>query len=502
MKKLIIIKKISVFLFILLLIASCKKLEDLNENIKDPSVVSGESLFTGAQKNLFDQMVNSNVNNNISRLIVQYWAETTYPDETRYNLDKRSIPDNHWDILYRDVLKDLNESAKIINATDYTLIDPSPKVKTNKLALIEVMSVYTWSVLVETFGDIPYSGAINTDLHSEALDINIPLPKYDDGLLIYKDLIARLDAAIANMDPAFGSFDNADNMYNGDITQWIKFSNSLKLRMGLLLADVDNSYAQTIVQDAAANVFTSNADNGRIIYLSSQPNTNPIYDDLVASGRHDFVPTVTIIDSMKSLGDPRMPFYFTLIDTSTSGTPVYTYLGGRVGRVQNYSSFSHVADGIQIPTFEGTILDYPEVEFLLAEAVERGYSVGGTAESHYNAAITASIKYWSGSTVPSDSINAYLLKPAVAYTTAPGTYKQKIGIQMWIALYNRGFEAWTEWRKFDYPVLVKAYRALSDIPVRYTYPIEEQTLNGANRAAAASAIGGDDVSTKLFWDKF
>ena len=73
---------------------------------------------------------------------------------------------------------------------------------------------------------------------------------------------------------------------------------------------------------------------------------------------------------------------------------------------------------------------------------------------------------------------------------------------MWFALYNRGFESWTEWRRFDFPVLVAPSTAESDVPVRLTYPVTEQTLNGANRAAAATAIGGDDVATKLFWDKY
>ncbi len=484
-------KKILALLLVLLLFSACKKLEDLNENIKDPATVTGESLFTGAQKNVFDQMVSTNVNLNIFRMFAQYWTETTYTDEANYDLTTRTIPDNHWEILYRDVLKDLKESAKIINETTY-VGDASPNVKKNRLAIVEIMEIYTWSVLVETFGDIPYS---------EALDIEKPLPKYDDGLTVYKDLIARLDVAIADMDPAFGSMGDADNMYQGDVAQWIKFANSLKLRMGLLIADVPGqaAYAQTVVEQAAPGVFTSNADNARLVYLSAQPNTNPIYDDLVASGRHDFVPTSVIIDAMNALNDPRRPFYFTLIDTATSGPPVYVYMGGEYGASNDYTAFSHVSDMIQEPTFEGLILDYSEVEFLLAEAAERGYAVGGTPATHYDNAIEASILYWGGT---STDVSNYLAQTDVAYATATGTYKQKIGTQKWIALYNRGFEAWTEWRKFDFPVLVAPPDALTDLPVRYTYPIAEQTLNGANRAAAAAAIGGDEVTTKLFWDKF
>ncbi len=101
-------------------------------------------------------------------------------------------------------------------------------------------------MLVETFGNIPYS---------EALDIEKPLPKYDDGMTVFKDLLARLDAAIANMDVAFESFGIADNMYQGDVALWTKFANSLKLRMGLLLADADNATAKAAVESAAPHGY-------------------------------------------------------------------------------------------------------------------------------------------------------------------------------------------------------------------------------------------------------
>jgi hypothetical protein len=144
------------------------------------------------------------------------------------------------------------------------------------------------------------------------------------------------------------------------------------------------------------------------------------------------------------------------------------------------------------------LLDYVEVEFYLAEAAARGWTVGGTAAEHYDKAITASMEYWG---VDAADITLYLARPDVAYATATGTYKEKIGVQKWLALYNRGFEAWTEWRRLDAPVLVAPANALSVIPVRFTYPVQEQNLNGTNYASAATAIGGDKVDTKLFWDK-
>jgi hypothetical protein len=177
------------------------------------------------------------------------------------------------------------------------------------------------------------------------------------------------------------------------------------------------------------------------------------------------------------------------------------YVGGNYGFANAYADFSHVSDKTMAPDFEALLVDYSEVEFLLAEAIERGYTVAGTAAQHYNAAITASILYWGGT---ADDATTYLVQPNVAYATAAGNYKEKIGIQKWIALNNRGVDAWIEWKKFDYPVLSPpsggSVPVGLQIPVRLIYPINEQTLNGENRNAAASAIGGDLATTKLWWD--
>jgi hypothetical protein len=477
-------------LVIFLIFSSCTKLEDLNKNTKDPSSVPGEYLFTGAQKNLFDIMVTPNVNQNIFRMFTQQWTETTYTDEANYDLVTRSIPDDFWDAIYLNVLENLNQSKKLITEKKY--INEAPAIKTNKLAIIEILTVYSYATLVETFGNIPYT---------QALDINNVTPAYDDGLTVYKDLITRLNAAIAALDNTEASFDGADNMYGGDVAAWYLFANSYKLHMGMVMADLDNAYAKIVVEEAAPNVFTSNADNAVLPYSdNAQDNSNPVYLNLVASGRHDFVPANTLVDAMNTINDPRRPFYFTLKDTSTvPGTYPPVYIGGVYGEYSRYSKLSHVASALQAANFEGMIFDYAEVEFLLAEAVERGYSVGGTAADHYTNAITASMEYWG---VASSDIATYLALPDVTYSSA--TWKEKIGTQQWFAYYNRGFEAWTEWRRLDYPVLVAPVDAKSVIPLRYTFPVEEQTLNGANFYAAVGALGagGDAVSHKLFWDLY
>jgi len=475
-------KNILAILLTFLLFSSCNKLDELNLNIKDPTTVPGESLFTGAQARLATIMTTPNVNRNIFRMFVQQWTETTYIDEANYDIVTRPIPGNFWDILYRDVLMNLKESAKVLQETG-TLPGDGPNVLVNKLAIIEVLNVYAYSVLVETFGDVPYTEALNAD---------VLLPKYDDGLTIYKDLVDRLNKAIASMDQGEESFGGADNMNHGDVAMWYKFANSLKLRMGIVLAEADAALAATTVSDAvAAGAITSNADNALMAFMSSQPNNNPVNENLVASGRNDFVAANTLVDVMNDLADPRLPLYFTLV-----GDPP-AYIGGLYGESNDYSQFSHVSPVITEATYPIDFFDLAEVEFLMAEAIERGF-LAGSAEEHYNNAIKASIEFWGGSAAEAD---AYLADPKVAYATATGTWKEKIGMQKWIALYNRGFEGWTAWRILNFPVLIPPPDAESVVPLRLTYPTTEQTLNGANRAAAAAAIGGDDVATRLFFDK-
>lgn len=475
-------KKILILLIAMpILMVSCDKdFGDLNVDQKRPSQVSPGPLFANAAKGLVDQMTSTDVNSNIFRMLAQHWTETTYVDEAQYDLAGRNIPQNFWNTLYLTVLKNLKESQALIPTQDPAFFPPA--VQANQNACAEILNVYTFATLVNTFGDIPYS---------EALDINNVYPKYDNAATVFNDLLNRLDAALIAINAGNEGFGSSDLLYGGDMAGWKKFGTSLKLRLGMMLADVDAAKAKDIVEKTAGNAVLTNDDNVAFHYLASPPNTNPVWTSLVQSGRKDFVAANTLVDFMNGLGDPRVPYYFT-VDANGS------YSGGIYGIQNNYATFSKPSDALTAPDYESVLFDAAEAEFILAEAVERGMAVGGTAASHYEAGIRASMEYWG---VPSAEIDAYLAKPEVAYATAAGDWKQKIGTQKWLALYNHGFDAWTEWRRLDYPTLVAPPDAVSDVPLRYTYPVQEQTLNGTNYTSAASAVGGDVVSTKLFWDK-
>jgi hypothetical protein len=486
-------KKIIISFIVIFLVTSCtKNLTDLNKDPKNPTAVTSTSLFTNAQRTLATTMSSTNVNLNIFRLITQYWQETTYTDESNYDIITRTIHDRLWTAMYRDILINFKTARSIIPSEV-----SDPVQQKNMIAITDIMEVYTWYYIVTTFGNVPYT---------EALNIKNTFPKYDDQATIYSNLLTRLDADIANLNAAGGSFGAADIVYGGDAASWKLFANSFKLKMGMTIADADNAKAKTTVESAvAAGVFSSNADNAMFSFLASPPNTNQAWVDLVQSGRLDFVAASTITNKMVSLNDPRLPYYFTF--NSTGG-----YSGGAPGASSNWSTFSkpggltrillgdptdigHVAD----PDAPYTLLSYAEVEFYLAEAKERGYTVPGTAATHYNNAITASILEWGGTSAQAIT---YLAQPSVNYLTAAGTYKQKIGEQKWIALYNRGWDAWIEVRRLDFPALVAPSTAVTAFPVRFRYPINESNVNTVNFNAAGTAIGGDQVTTKLFWDKF
>jgi hypothetical protein len=486
-------KKIIYILTVLVvtMVAGCTKdISRLNIDQKSPSTAPSHAFFTNAQRTLVNTLSSSNVNLNVYRLIVQHWQQTQYPQESQYDLATREINDGVWHALYRDVIRDLRE-AKTLIPVDVRNADGTPNTdrQQNNIAIAEMMEIYTWYYLVTTFGNIPYS---------QAMDINKPFPVYDDAKTIYSDLITRLGAAIGKLNTSSASLGNADLIYHGDVALWKKFGNSLLLKIGILIADDDNTRAKAAVEAAVAGgAFTSNADNAELHYTSAPPNTNPIWVDLVQSGRDDFVAASTLIDTLLANNDPRIDNFFTEDGAGRDDAAIISYLGADPGVQSAYAPNSHVHPAITAATFPGLLLDYAEVKFCLAEAAQRGYNVGGTAAGHYADAVTGSITYWGGTAAEATT---YLAQPSVVYNAA--TWKKSIGKQQWIAFYNRGWDAWVSWRKFDYPQLQPAFDAGSDIPLRYPYPVNEQNVNRINYEQASTAIGGDDVSTKLWWDKF
>lgn len=464
--------------------AACKKdMTSLNVNPKAITNAQGEMLFSNAQVAFANTMTTPNVNTGIFELISQYWAETTYPQESQYDLGNRNIPLNWWNAMYRDVIQDFNQSIILMRQqqTDPTLLPSQKLAYQNKIAIAKIFRAYAFSVLVNTFGDIPYTEALQGSVNAT--------PKYDNQKDIYYALLDTISTSIAELDPSGDSYGTSDLIYGGDVTEWTKLANSMELKLAMVVADADPAKARAIVEAVAPKVFASNDDNALLNYTTTPPNVNPIWTNLVQSGRNDFVAANTIIDTMNAREDPRRPFYFT--DSAGSGK----FVGGTYGSGNSFRKFSHPSKKVEAADFPAIIMDYAEVQLLLAEGAARGMNVGAPAADLYNAGVAAGIEFWGGAAADAA---AYLANPVNQLD--PANPFKSIGVQSWINYYTRGFDAWVEQRRLDYPQLVAPPAAITAYPVRYTYPTTEENLNLTNYKSASSSIGGDAVTTRLFWD--
>lgn len=472
--------KFSILLLLFAGLYSCELPDNMNP--KTAVVVPGTSVFTMAEIQLFEQVNSLDQNQNVSRLLAQYNTQTTYYGESQWNFYDRGLPDAMWQTIYRDVLLDFKEAKRLINLNVAIL----PEIRANQLAMIDILEVYSYHLLVDLNGDVPYSEALGGREN--------PSPAYDDAATIYSDLIARLTDDYTTLDNGFEGLEGADVLYNGDIDSWKLFANSLQFRLAMRLADVNPTLSKTIAEAAVARgVFTNQDESASLVYTTTTPHVNSIYTNMVINGRTDFVAANTIIDTMNAVNDPRRPYYFSTIEGE--------FIGGPYGYRTVFDQYSSFSEQMLAPDFPAILIDYVEVEFLLAEAIARGYSVGaGTAESHYNEAVTQSILAWGGNTTEATT---YLAQAVIGYNTGStaGDFRKKIGFQKWIALYNRGMEGYTEWRRFDTPIFnIARNKTAADIPMRMPYPYNEDNLNLAHYTEASAAIGGDLASTKIFWD--
>ena len=481
-------KKIIISLLLGTLFISCES-DDINLDPHSAYTTIPSSLVTNAQKELSDYVNTPSVNENNFRLTMQYWQETTYVEESNYNFTNRNVSNQIYIDNYVNVQNSLVQAKKLIN--DYQPVPAEaltwPTTKKNQLAIIDILQVYSYQLLADTFGNIPYSQA-------NQLGSNVA-PVYDDGAGVYANLISRLQQDIANLDVTGGldsesdSFSSADIYYSGNLAAWEKFGNSLLLKLGIGIADSNPTLAQQTATTAINNgVMTSSADNCLLQYLSGSPNYSPIYENVKANNRNDFVGGKTLVDYMNSNTDARITKYFKPVGSTGN------YIGQAIGLPASFANFSAPGDFAYTPTTPGILMSYTEVAFYLAEASAR-WGIGGSAATNYANAITSSFTDWG----VTSSAAAYL----AAHPYNSSNWKKSIGEQAWVAMYNQPLVSWNTWRRLDFPALQPAAAAtISSVPLRMTYPASEYQTNGGNVSAAASAIGGDLLTTKVFWDKF
>ncbi|WP_124640742.1 MULTISPECIES: SusD/RagB family nutrient-binding outer membrane lipoprotein [Amniculibacterium] len=480
-------KKIFTTILVATLLQSCDNdaLTEINSDPNSYYTTVPSTLLTYSQKQLTDYVTTPNVNVNNFRLTMQYWQETTYTDESRYDFATRKVADQVWNYLYVRSLKNLEQAKKLVNEYQPTANEVAtwPTTKKNQLAILDILQVYSYQLLVDAHGNVPYSESLDVD--------KFPLPKYDDGATVYAQLITRLQADIANIDAAGTSFSSGEKYYNGNMAKWKLFANSLLLKLGIAIADSNPGLAQSTCQAAiAGGVFTSAADSCGLQYLSDSPNYSQLYTNLVASNRNDYVAGKTLVDYMNARSDARRSAYFQLKNGS--------YIGGVIGNNSSFSTHSAPGTFAYAKTTPGIMLNYTEVAFYLAEASAR-WGIGGAPATLYDNAVTASFLQWGKTAADA---TAYLATNAYD----PANWKKSIGEQAWVAMYDQPLVGWNFYRRLDYPQLAPANNAVTEannkVPVRLMYPVGEITTNPSNYDAGSSAIGGDKLYTKIFWDKF
>jgi len=460
---------------------SCKKeLAGINKNPNATENPQPDYLLTAAEKLTSDAYWGVDNNLNSSLLFIQHWAKIQYTDPDRYIFNNSSFT-TLWKALYGQSITDLNKVIAI----------GTQQQNNNYRGVALALRSWTFQILTDAYGDIPYKQAGNID--------SFLTPAYDTQRDVYLGLLSDLKTAQTLLDPS-GSAIAGDPIYSGDIVKWKKFVNSLRLRIALRIADQEPTLAKQVltdIQSEGGSYFTSNADLAALIYQDS-PNQNPV--SLTFDTRQDYRISKTIVDRLAALNDPRLPIYAQPTDDAPHGY-VGVPNGLLTGDANNLglSKTSRPGDYFRAPHAPAVIISYAEVLFDLSEAVSRGFTTGDAADL-YNKAVLASLGQY-GITDATITGN-YLSQASVQYDAT--NYKKSVGNQKWIALFGQGLEAFAEWRRLDYPQLTPAVAGTlgGKMPSRFIYPGSEQSLNGASYQRAVADQGPDLLTTRLWFDKF
>jgi len=464
----------------LLTFNACRDITELNIDPNNPTEVLPENLLTQAQYELAERVWGRNYNGEWTMLLVQQWAQNEYAEESRYLVDGNTF-DDLWVDIYSNVLKELRESGELVSAN----AELDAAIKTNQLAILDIIEVYAFSVLADGFGDIPYSQALDIDQY--------PNPAYDSQQDVYTGLVETLKNAVASMNASAGSgaFSSGDIIYGGNVANWSAFGNSLLLRMAMRMSNVDEATASAVINGISGDFIGSNSQNALFGFNSNPDIANPLYVDNSINGRDDFCVSDILVDALQDRNDPRLTVY---ADTTNSGT----YVGLPCGLTDEEafalkSTTSRPSERVRSAEEPAILMDYAEVQFLLAEAYERGI-LSGDAAVAYNAGVRASMNYWGFYDVSPGigGVSNYL----AANPYDSGNWKATLGMQKWLAYYMNGTQAWAEWSEPELAVPLAA--VVPEIPVRLPYPISEQTRNGSSLGEVTG--NPDDLSTRLWWD--
>ena len=427
-----------------------------------------------------------------------------------FNQDNRDNTQQIWQRYYRSVIR---------HTADVIIKAKALPNRTNLLNIARILQAYSFMVLTDTYGDIPYTQA------SKGFTDQVVLPKYDTQQAVYADIIKELTEATAALD-ATKTIETAEVLYNGDVAKWKKFGNSLLLRVGMRLSKVDPAQAQQVVQKAIqGGLMASNADNAAVKHDANY--VNGPGQMLNSTEAANFYLAAPFADYLKKTNDPRLKSIAVRYVGAASGpeqvaarasTDPATQIGMPFGydnstistvvkalNLKSFYEFSQVDRARlaknQAPMF---LVTYAQTQLLLAEAAQRGWTTG-SVEDFYNKGVRAHMEQLAtvdaNAAVPAADIDTYLkANPFVAANAL-----EQINTQYWIASFMNGPEAFANFRRSGFPKLTpnpfpgKAIKG--EFIRRLTYPNSEISVNNVNVKEAISRMGADDLDSKVWWDK-
>jgi hypothetical protein len=485
-------------------VAACSgDLTSINQNPNSPENAPAGAVFTNAVQNSVGRWLGTTYDLRQTSFVTQYLAEVQYPDEDIYKRLRATDTQGSFTGPYSASLEDFKQ-VQLKGESENSPAVSAPAV---------IMSQWEFGYLTDSWGDVPYSEALQGDE-------GINLPSYDPQQEIYDGMFAALTKAASDLEsPGTQSLGGADPIYDGDPEAWQKFANSLHARDAMRISYVDQAKANaelTAAFSAPGGVFTSNSDNAQLVWPGDGISNNPWSNNFQTRDDHRL--SKTFADILLGMNDPRIAIFAQPtvdwqkgvagaqkyagqpngLDASTAGT--YFTSTSRPGEVFYSGGTTYGFFGGKGGSQPSYLMTYAEVLFIKAEAAERG--LGGLtpalAAGFYTDGIKASMEQWG---VPSGDITAYLAQPSVAY--AGGTAGlQQIARQKWIALFTDAGQGWAEWRRTCVPTtIVQGPSAIFQyVPRRFEYATSEKQVNGDNVTAAISAQGADAMNTHVWWD--
>lgn len=458
---------------------SCTKdFEEINTDPNNPLSIRADLLLAGTIRSTQTaayQMFGDN-----GATWSQQLSQVEYVTEERY-LPRTGSINNTWGTFYTAVIID---SKKM---TEFAILEKN----TNLEGISLIIQANAFQTLTDVFGPIPFS---------EAGVKGILKPKYDSQENVYKGIISLVTKADGLLALNSGTVPaSADLIFAGNIPKWRKFANSLKLRalMRISKAPGVNNAAEIQALVAAGNLMNSNDDTAKIYNLTDQASAHPFFATL--GSRKEFKVSSVLVAKLNEYNDPRLAVF---ADKNNAGN----YVGNIPGTdSRNYPGISPIGAFYRKADLSSIIMSYSQVQLLLAEAANEGYIanpiVSGTlsqSEQYFRNGIEANFLY-NGLT--SAQAVTYYSQAPLDYNT-PAVGRKIIGEQVWLSTFLQGFEPWIEWRRSNYPALSPVLFATeSSIPGRYTYAQLESSVNQANyTTAAATLVGGDKVTSKVWWD--